>query len=85
MHRPITFLAALAIPVMTAAAPISYPPTATVPQADTVFGTAVKDPYRWLEGDVRTQKPVADWVAAQNKVTQAYLGRCPAATPSRRG
>ncbi|PZN92436.1 MAG: S9 family peptidase [Alphaproteobacteria bacterium] len=77
MHRPITFLAALAIPVMTAAAPISYPPTATVPKADTVFGTAVKDPYRWLEGDVRTQKPVADWVAAQNKVTRAYLATLP--------
>ncbi|WP_426168083.1 prolyl oligopeptidase family serine peptidase [Sandarakinorhabdus sp. DWP1-3-1] len=77
MHRPITFLAALAIPVMTAAAPIIYPPTATVPQADTSFGTVVQDPYRWLEGDVRTQKPVADWVAAQNRVTQAYLATLP--------
>ncbi|GGE10611.1 prolyl endopeptidase [Polymorphobacter glacialis] len=62
---------------MTIAAPITYPATTTVPQSDTSFGTSVEDPYRWLEGDVRTQKPVADWVAAENKVTQSYLATLP--------
>ncbi|MFZ4690627.1 MAG: prolyl oligopeptidase family serine peptidase, partial [Polymorphobacter sp.] len=62
---------------MSAATPIAYPPTATVPQADIQHGVKVADPYRWLEGDVRTEKPVADWVAAQNVVTQAYLATLP--------
>src|SRR5438105_2013798 len=39
--------------------------------------TRVADPYRWLEQDVRKSKEVADWVAAQNKVTQAYLAAIP--------
>ena len=65
------------LPIAAVAAPLVYPPTATVPQTDTFFGTAVKDPYRWLEGDVRTRKPVADWVAAQNTVTEAYLAALP--------
>jgi len=58
-------------------AAVAYPPTATVPQTDTQHGIAVADPYRWLEGDVRTEKPVADWVTEQNKVTQAYLATLP--------
>ena len=56
---------------------IAYPPTATVPQVDVQHGIKVADPYRWLEGDVRTQQPVAGWVAAQNQVTQAYLAALP--------
>ncbi len=63
--------------MMPASAAIAYPPTATVPQVDVQHGVKVADPYRWLEGDVRTQKPVADWVAAQNQVTQAYLATLP--------
>ncbi len=65
------------VATMTVAAPIAYPVTATGPQADTSFGVTVADPYRWLEGDVRTQKPVADWVTEQNVVTQAYLATLP--------
>jgi len=67
-----TTLAAAAL-----AAPITYPGTATVNQLDVQHGVSVADPYRWLEGDVRTEKPVADWVAEQNKVTQAYLATLP--------
>ena len=70
----------LGMPVMTAAAPIAYPTTATVSQTDTIHGINVADPWRWLEGDVRSQKPVADWVAEQNKVTQAYLATLPGRT-----
>jgi prolyl oligopeptidase len=56
---------------MSSAAPITYPATERGPIVETQHGTPVADPYRWLEGDVRTEKPVADWVAAQNQVTQA--------------
>ncbi len=61
----------------SAAAPITYPPTATVAQTDVSFGTVVPDPYRWLENDVRSDARVADWVTAQNRVTQAYLATLP--------
>ena len=62
---------------MRANAPLTYPATATVAQTDSSFGTAVADPYRWLENDVRSDARVADWVTAQNRVTQAYLATLP--------
>jgi prolyl oligopeptidase len=40
-------------------------------------GIKAPDPYRWLEGDVRTEPKVADWVAAQNAVTNQYLATLP--------
>ena len=42
---------------------------------DTLHGTYVADPYRWLEND--TSAETAAWVEAQNKVTQAYLSAIP--------
>ncbi len=57
--------------------PLSYPETRREPVADSRFGIDVADPYRWLERDVRTAPEVADWVAAQNKATQAYLATLP--------
>ncbi|MFO0846090.1 MAG: prolyl oligopeptidase family serine peptidase [Gemmataceae bacterium] len=56
---------------------MKYPPTKKVDQVDDFHGTKVPDPYRWLEDDVRKSKDVADWVAAQNKVTFGFLGRIP--------
>lgn len=56
---------------------LSYPPTKTVDQKDTYHGTVVADPYRWLETDVRASKEVADWVAEQNKVSEAFLKEIP--------
>ena len=44
---------------------------------DEYHGTKVPDPYRWLEEDVRESQRVADWVAAQNKVTFGYLESIP--------
>lgn len=58
-------------------APISYPETRRVNVVDEQFGIKVADPYRWLENDVREDKEVAAWVAAQNKVTDAYLATLP--------
>jgi len=54
-----------------------YPQTSRVAHFDVYHGVKVADPYRWLEDDVRTSKAVADWVAAENKVTQSYLAAIP--------
>jgi len=50
-----------------------YPETGRVDVVDDYHGTKVADPYRWLENDVRESEEVAEWVAAQNRVTDAYL------------
>lgn len=54
---------------------LPYPETMKVDTVDNYFGTNVPDPYRWLEDDNSQQ--TADWVAAQNKVTQDYLSQIP--------
>ncbi len=56
---------------------IEYPQTRRGEQVDVYHGTKVADPYRWLEDDVRKSKEVADWVAAENKVTFGYLESIP--------
>lgn len=48
-----------------------YPETRKGDQQDEYFGTTVSDPYRWLEDDMSPE--TADWVKAQNVVTQDYL------------
>jgi prolyl oligopeptidase len=50
-----------------------YPETERGGVVETQFGEAIADPYRWLENDVRNDSRVADWVAAQNRVADAYL------------
>ena len=54
---------------------VSYPATKTVDVVDDYHGTKVADPYRWMED--LDSKDVADWVAAQNKVTFAELDALP--------
>jgi prolyl oligopeptidase len=56
---------------------LTYPDTARGDTVDPQFGVDVADPYRWLEDDVRVNPQVADWIAAQNKVTDAYLATLP--------
>ena len=53
----------------------SYPPTAKGDVVDDYFGTKIADPYRWMED--LDAKPVAEWVAGQNKVTFDYLAKLP--------
>ncbi len=53
---------------------LTYPQTRKLDLVEQQFGEKVADPYRWLENDVRSDKDVADWVARENTVTQAYLG-----------
>ncbi|MBU2465698.1 MAG: S9 family peptidase, partial [Bacteroidetes bacterium] len=54
---------------------ISYPETRKADVTDDYFGTVVSDPYRWLEDDNSAE--TAAWVAAQNKITRAYLDAIP--------
>jgi prolyl oligopeptidase len=56
-------------------APVTYPVSKKVDQQDSYFGTTIADPYRWLE-DANSAETGA-WVAAQNKLTQSYLGTIP--------
>jgi prolyl oligopeptidase len=82
-----TFAAVMTALLITAAAvgaPIEYPKTKKVEQVDDYHGTKVADPYRWLETDVRTSKDVADWVAAENKITFDYLGTIAEREPIRK-
>ncbi|HSD70767.1 MAG TPA: S9 family peptidase, partial [Woeseiaceae bacterium] len=53
---------------------IRYPDTVKTDHTDTYHGTAVADPYRWLEDDVRESEAVKQWVDKQNETTFAYLG-----------
>ncbi|MBI1343738.1 MAG: prolyl oligopeptidase family serine peptidase [Terrimonas sp.] len=55
---------------------VKYPVTAKdTTVVDNYFGTLVADPYRWLEND--TSKATAEWVKAENEVTQQYLSQIP--------
>ena len=58
------------------ASPLKYPETRKVDQVDDYHGTKVGDPYRWLEDLDSTE--TAEWVAAENKVTFAWLEQIPA-------
>ena len=58
-----------------ATAQIKYPITKTVNVTDEYFGTSVSDPYRWLEDD--RSEATAEWVKAQNEITDAYLAKIP--------
>src|SRR3984957_13559036 len=52
---------------------LTYPHARTVEQTDDYFGTAVSDPYRWME-DVDSAE-LKTWVDAENELTQSYLAQ----------
>ena len=58
---------------------LDYPPTRRVDHVDTYHGIKVDDPYRWLEDDVRNSPEVAEWVKAENKLTESLPGGNPRA------
>src|SRR5436305_795997 len=61
---------------------IVYPESPRVGQVDEYHGVKVADPYRWLE-DLDSQQ-TRDWVAAENRVTGAYLAAIPEREPIRK-
>ena len=54
---------------------ISYPRARTVDQVDDYFGHKIADPYRWME-DLNAPD-VAQWVKAENAVTEEHLAGLP--------
>lgn len=54
---------------------VDMPTTAMDSVVDDYHGTAVPDPFRWLEDD--TSERTGEWVAAQNKATYGYLEQIP--------
>lgn len=66
---------ALAPALVLQAEPLTYPETRRDPVVETLHGTEVVDPYRWLEND-RSEETAA-WVEAQNEVTFGYLESIP--------
>ncbi len=54
---------------------IKYPVAKKVDSVDVYFGHEVADPYRWLEDDNSAE--TAEWVAAENTITQDYLATIP--------
>ena len=53
----------------------TYPAARRADVVDEYFGVKVADPYRWMEE--ADSKEIAEWVAAQNRLTLAYLERSP--------
>ena len=54
---------------------LSYPKTRKDNVSDSYFGHEIADPYRWLEDDMSAE--TAQWVEAQNALTQHYLQQIP--------
>ena len=67
----------LLLNIEIAVAQYDYPPTKRTDHTDTLHGTVVADPYRWLEDDVRESEEVAAWVAEQQAFTRKYLDALP--------
>jgi prolyl oligopeptidase len=61
---------------------ITYPTTRKTDQVDTYHGTAVADPYRWLEDDNSAETKA--WVKSQNEVTEKMLAAMPQRLPTRK-
>jgi prolyl oligopeptidase len=75
--RVLRALAAAAVlaPAAAEAQALAYPETRRGEQVDVLHGVRVEDPYRWLED---TDSPeTRAWIAAQNRVTGAYLQAIP--------
>ena len=65
----------------TPRAAITYPVTRTVDSAEHYGSVVIPAPYRWLE-DLNSPE-TAQWVAAENAVTEAYLSKLPLRAPLR--
>ena len=78
MRYHIAILAVLPLlpsPAFTAEKPPSPPPSRTEDIVDTLHGTKVADPYRWLEDAASAE--VKDWTAKQNAFSRAIFDKLP--------
>ncbi len=57
---------------------IDYPQSARETAFEKHFGESVSDPYRWLEDNHTASSRVAEWIAAQNAITERHLKTLPA-------
>ena len=76
--RPIAITVFAVILVVASAAQsqrLLYPTARKGDVVDDYFGTKIADPYRWMEE--LDSKELAEWVAAENKLTFDYLERLP--------
>ena len=75
MQLPGYFIFLSMFMMQSSVAQLVYPQTKKIDHSDNYHGTAVADPYRWLEND--TSAETKEWVEAQNKVTFGYLEKIP--------
>ena len=75
MKRTLIMTMAIIATNLLQAQGLQYPKAVKDGTVDEYFGVKVADPYRWLENDTSAQ--TAAWVEAENKVTNAYLGKIP--------
>lgn len=81
-HKAVALAAFALLGLAHAQTAPTYPVTPKVEQTDTYHGTAVADPYRWLEDDNSEQTKA--WVKSQNRVTDAFLEAMPQRLPVRK-
>ena len=72
-HKIIITISAMCIATNISAHNLQYPQAPKAQVTDEYFGTSVQDPYRPLEND--TCQITADWVKAENEVSQSYLSQ----------
>ena len=75
MDKLLIFIMAGLLLASCTAENIKYPVTRKENVIDTIFGTPVSDPYRWLEDDMSEE--TAAWVKEQNLITFGYLEKIP--------
>lgn len=73
MRKHLLLTAAILTATNMVAQKIIYPQAPKDGTVDTYFGVQVPDPYRPLENN--SSRATADWVKAENKITQDYLSR----------
>ena len=64
-------VAATGVSAQDAGTKYEYPKARVCDQVDEYFGTKVADPYRWME--IEKTPELEEWIAAENKTTNAYL------------